>query len=369
MTEAQKTTELKSTGIKPERSSGIDLLKIVAMMFICILHVCNFGGITSKITLETYPDNYRMVVFLKCLTYCAVDVYAMISGYLGYNKKFKLSRPVMIWLELVFYTLACTLLITIFTPDILPDNAWFKSALPVMNGEYWYMTAYFGMVVLMPLLNVIIQKTSLKTMSFVLLGVFVFYCTVPVIMDVSVFNLGSGYSTIWLCIMYLTGGYFARIKKPHPLITSGVFAASVLLTWILELHGIGQIRKYTSPTMVLAAAALVLLFSNIKINVKWIKNALSFVAQSTLGIYIIHVHLFFWENFLKNCAERYAQENVFFLTLMIFLLAAAIFLVCLAVDALRRGLFWLLHLKPLLQKVDKLLEKLFEKLFAKKKEE
>ncbi len=362
-------TETVDTGVqnalKTDRNSGIDLLKIVAMMFICILHVCNFGGITQHISLQTYPDNHRMVIFLKCLTYCAVDIYAMISGYLGYNKKFKLSRPVMIWLELVFYTLTCTLLITLFSPDILPENAWFKSALPVMNGEYWYMTAYFGMVVLMPFLNVIIQKTSLKTMSFVLLGVFVFYCTVPAVMNVSVFNLGSGYSTIWLCIMYITGGYFARIRKPHPLITSAVFAASVILTWIIELNGYGDIRKYTSPTMVLAAASLLLTFSCIKINVKWIKNAVSFVAQSTLGIYIIHVHLFFWENFLKNCAEKYAKENVFFLLLMIILLASAIFLVCLAVDALRRGLFWLLHFKPLLQKVDKLLEKIFDK---KKKE-
>jgi hypothetical protein len=47
---------------------------------------------------------------------------------------------------------------------------------------------------------------------------------------------------------------------------------------------------------------------------------------------------------------------------MIILLASAIFLVCLAVDALRRGLFWLLHLKPLLQKLDKLLEKAFSRI-------
>ena len=347
---------------KADRNSGIDLLKIVAMMFICVLHVCNFGGITSQISEKTYPYNYNLVLFLKALTYCAVDIYAMISGYLGYNKKFKLSRPVMIWLELVFYTLTCTLLIALFSPQLMPENAWFKSALPVMNGEYWYMTAYFGMVILMPLLNVIIQKSSMKTLSFVLLGVFVFYCTVPVIMDVSVFNLGSGYSTVWLCIMYICGGYFARLeKKPHPLIASAVFIAASVVTWIIEKNGYGGIRKYTSPTIVLAAAALVISFSQIKINVKWIKNAIGFVAQSTLGIYIIHVHLFFWENFLKNCAQKYAKENVFFLLLMIFLLASAIFLVCLAVDALRRGLFWLIHIKPLLQKLDKRLEMIFDK--------
>ena len=343
-----------------ERAYGLDLLKIVTMMFICILHVCNKGGITSQISLSTYPDNYRLVVFLKALTYGSVNIYSMISGYVGYNKKFKLSRPVMIWLELIFYTLSCTLLLSFIRPDLLPEGAWFKSIMPVMNREYWYMTAYFGMVVLMPFLNVIIQKSSMKTMSFVLLGVLVFYCTIPTIMDVSVFNLGSGYSTLWLCVMYITGGYLARIKKkPHPLISFALFILMVLLTWFLRLKDVSAILNYTSHTVVIGAAALVMTFAQIKINKKFLQKSVTFVANSTLGIFILHVHTLIWDTILPNCAKAYAKSNVFFLALMIIVLAAAIFVGCGIVDVLRRGLFWLLHIKPLLQKADKLLEKLF----------
>lgn len=343
----------------PERNYGIDLLKIVAMLFVCILHVCNYGGISSKSLTENFPDNHKLIIFLQALTYCAVDVYAMVSGYLGYNKKFKLSRPVMIWLELVFYTVLGTLLTTIFFKDQLPENAWFKSLMPIMNKEYWYVSAYIGMVVLMPLLNVIIQKARTKTIGFVLGGVLVLYCALPTFLDVSAFGLGSGYSTLWLCVMYIAGGFFAKIKKPHPLITSAIFVASVMLTWLLKLNDVSTVFKYTSPTVVITASALVLTFSQIKIKGKFAQKAVSFVAISTFGIYLIHVHAFFWDNFLKNIAKNYAKSNVFVLCIMILLYAAAIFVGALIIDVVRRGIFWVLHLKPLLQKLDKLLEKLF----------
>lgn len=340
-----------------ERNYGIDLLKIVAMMFICVLHVCNFGGL--NFSAASNPYNYRLVMMLKSLTYGALNMYAIISGFVGYNKKFKLSRPLLIWLELIFYTLTSTLLITVFTPSILPENAWFKSIMPVMTREYWYMTAYFGMVVLMPVLNAAVQKASVKTLSFVTLGVLVFYCTIPTIMNVSVFNLGSGYSTIWLCVLYVIGGYLAKLKKkPHPLITLAVFIIMVLITWILKMKDISLLH-YTSPTTVLAAISLVLTFSQIKIKHKIPQKIISFIVPSTLGIFIIHVHTFFWENFVKNCAKGYADKNVFYLAVMILLLAAWIFIVCGIVDVVRRGLFWLIHIKPLLQKLDKALEKLF----------
>ena len=44
---------------------------------------------------------------------------------------------------------------------------------------------------------------------------------------------------------------------------------------------------------------------------------------------------------------------------VILLYAAAIFVGALIIDVVRRGIFWVLHFKPLLQKLDKLLEKLF----------
>ena len=340
-----------------ERNYGIDLLKIVAMLFICMLHVCNQGGVVASS--KTYPDNYNMVMFLKALTYGALDMYAIISGYVGYNKKFKLSRPLRIWIELICYTLLSTHLITVFSPEILPENAWFKSFFPVMTREYWYMTAYFGMVILMPFLNAAIQKASMKIMSVSLAGVLLFYCALPNIMDVSVFGLGGGYSTLWLCVLYLVGGYLAKLKKkPHPLLSFGMFILMVLFTWLLKLKEYPSAFDYTAPTVMLGAVFMVLTFSQIKIKPRPLQKIISFVVPSTLGIFIIHVHTFFWDNFLKNCLKNFAKEQTLLLGLRIFAAALFIFVVCGAVDVIRRGLFWYIN-TVLLPKLDKFLEKLF----------
>ena len=346
---------------RPEREYGIDLLKIVAMMFICILHVCNNGGIMSRISQDKEFDTYLLITFLKAATYGAVNIYAMISGYLGWQKSFKLSRPVMIWLQLVFYTILGTALISIFTPSLLTENAWFHSLMPVMNAEYWYMTAYFGMVVLMPLLNVVIQKTSVRTLSLVLLGVLVVFCVLPTVFDVSVFGLSGGYSMVWLCIMYIAGGYINRIKKPHPLLCLGIYLLMTVLTCIIRVKGASVILKYTSPTVFIGSVALLLAFSQIKLRTKFFKAVISFTAQLTLGIYLAHVHTFFWDNYLKDCLKQFAHNNVFIVFLVTLAASAAIFVICGAVDAARRGLFRLIHIRPLLQRIDKALSGVFEK--------
>lgn len=345
----------------PGRNYGIELLRIVAMLFICILHVCNTGGITSHVSASSSPDKYRTAWFFEALTYCAVNIFGMISGYVGYNKKPSVKRPLEIWLELVFYTLLCTLLISVFTPELLQENAWFKSAFPVLNGEYWYMTAFFGMIILSPLLNIAVQKADLKTLGATVGAIFVMFSVLPTAMKVSPFGLGSGYSALWLCVMYVFGGFIARIKKPHPLISLSGFVFSVVMTWLLDINGVSGVLKYTSPTVILSAASLLCTMCRLEIKKPAIRKLIGFIAPSTLGIYIIHVHTFFWDNFLKDAAVPFTKENAFIMGLLILAGAAGIFTFCFAVDLIRRGLFYLLRVKPLLQKLEQSVAEIFEK--------
>ena len=271
----------------------------------------------------------------------------------------------MIWLELVFYMVVGLILISFFAPDIAKSTeaSWFKALMPVMNRQYWYMTAYFGMVILMPLLNVVVQKTSIRTLSLVLLAVLVFYCAMTTMMDSTAFNLSSGYTTIWLCLMYIAGGYLARINKPHPLVSFGIYLLMAVVTWLLRVEGMKNVLRYTSPTVVIAAAALVMTFSQIKVRCKISKKIIPYVAASTLGIYLAHVNDFIFANksILKGFATRFKSDHVMLLLAKVLLFGLGIFLIGLIIDSIRRGLFWLLHIKPLLKRVDKQLESAFAK--------
>ena len=49
------------------------------------------------------------------------------------------------------------------------------------------------------------------------------------------------------------------------------------------------------------------------------------------------------------------------MTLKILAMAALIFVGCFAVDVIRRGIFWLLHIKPLLNRMDRAIDSILNK--------
>ena len=344
-----------------ERNHGIDLLRLVTMLFICILHVCNKGGVVSHLTLAAQPHQYRAAWLLEAITFGSVDIFSMISGFVGYKKKFRLSRPLYIWLELVFYMLAGALLMTFLCPELMRDNAWFRAVTPVLHGEYWYMTAYFGMVLLSPVLNAAARNMSVRSLGLTLFGIFTFCSVLPTVMDVSVFGLSSGYSTLWLCMMYLFGAFLEKIRRPRPVVSFAAFVLLTAVTWLFRINGFGTMLKYTSPTVILAAAALTMAFSELKIKGKAAKAVIGFAAPSALGIFIIHVHDVVWEFVLKDAAVPFTSDPAALMCGKILLSALVMFLLCFAVDVARRGVFWLLHVKPLLKKTDRALDALVNK--------
>lgn len=65
------------------RNYGIDLLRIVSMFMICILHVIGVWGGEASATLSL---NYNIAWLIECACDCAVNAFALISGYVGIKK-------------------------------------------------------------------------------------------------------------------------------------------------------------------------------------------------------------------------------------------------------------------------------------------
>lgn len=66
---------------------GLDLLKIIAMFMIITLHTLGHGGIVWNKNLEGI--NYDIAWLLEIMSFCAVNCYAMISGYVGINSRIR----------------------------------------------------------------------------------------------------------------------------------------------------------------------------------------------------------------------------------------------------------------------------------------
>ena len=71
---------------RSKRNYGIDLLRMVAMYMVIILHVMYQGGILGNLSGNT---EYAVSWFIETVAYCAVDCYAIVSGYVGYREEEK----------------------------------------------------------------------------------------------------------------------------------------------------------------------------------------------------------------------------------------------------------------------------------------
>ena len=69
--------------MRKEKNMGIELLRIISMFMVIFLHILNFG--INYQGLESFSANWYISWFLEGFCYCAVNIYAMISGYVMLN--------------------------------------------------------------------------------------------------------------------------------------------------------------------------------------------------------------------------------------------------------------------------------------------
>lgn len=342
----------------PTRNYGIDLLRIVLMMMVVTLHVLGQGGILSRVPKED-AWGYGIAWLLESAAYCAVDGFALISGYVGWRNRFRISKVVLFWLEAAFYTVTLTAAMAIFYPERMAEDSWLKAFFPILKQEYWYITAYFGLLLAAPLLNAGIEKLSGKTLGVMTgIGAAVFVI-LPIILDVSVFGIGKGYSVIWLCILYVLGGVMDKYgigRRLKPIVGLAIFAASSLLVWGGHYIGLDSLRSYVSPLVITAAAGLVVAFGNMNVKNRVMIKFIKVFSPAALAVFLIHVHTFIWYGPLDNFAVPFLEYGAAGMTLAVIGSVVAVWLACSLVDLIRIWLFRILRLKKLLEKADALIK-------------
>jgi surface polysaccharide O-acyltransferase-like enzyme len=215
-----------------ERNYGIDFLRIVAMIFITILHVLGKGGVRSN---SIFPStNYEVAWFLETLAICAVNCYALISGYVGCTSKYKFSNIVYLYLQVIFYTIVITGVFALFKPETVEITDIKKAVFPFAYGTYWYFTAYFGMFFFIPCMNFFINTAPKALAGKTVLAIIILFSILPVLFSNDMFKISDGYSMYWLSMMYIIGAYIkkyelnSKVKTGISLLGYFIF---VIVTW------------------------------------------------------------------------------------------------------------------------------------------
>ena len=355
---------IKNLEIK-ERNYGIDLLRIVTMFMIVNLHVFWYGGILRSENLYFLSAKYNIVWILEIICYVAVNCYALISGFVGIESKFKYSNIVLLWLRVVFYSISLYLIGCIFGIVDFNFNTLITFCFPVVNSKYWYFTAYFCLFFFMPILNSALENMEYKLLRNTIILIIIVISVLPFIYSGDIFLTRNGSSFVWLMVLYLIGGFIKKYNLHNKFSNSSMiilFAFCVILelgsaclTSYLDLKGVKDFTftliSYTSPTMLLSGIALLIIFS--KLKVKSSRKIIAFLSPLCFSVYLIHEHEVISKRFIAGRSATFLNYSTLKMLLYIIITDIAIFVVCIFIDYFREKLFKKLKLKNRLSFIDK----------------
>lgn len=356
-----------------ERNLGIDLLRILSMFMVVLLHILGTGGVLSNTV--TLSLNYNVAYFIEIAAYCAVNCYALVSGYVGLNSRHRFSNIAALWLQVVFYCVVITTTMFFFYPQLINWKSFVKAFFPVTFSSYWYFTAYFCMWFFIPIMNTAIKKLNKKEMGQCLLcgGIII----IPISLLTDSFGLNKGYGVIWLAFLYLTGAYIAEydlLKCFSAKKSLIVVVLSVFISWTAKLLFIkflgkdnffdSKIQNYVSPFVFLEAVALLSLFSKIKPVGKTAK-LISVLSPLCFSVYLIHTHPLIFYNVFSDLFSKLAKASAPVMNIGVLASAVAVYIGCSAIDSVRLWLFKKLQIKKKLDSIEEKSEVIVKKLAEK----
>lgn len=347
-----------------KRQYGIDLLRIISMYMIIVLHILMQGGIFG--TVKTLSHQFDVAWILEALCICAVNCYALISGYVSVNtEKLRLHKIAALWLQVVFYTVLFTAVFGAiqlggkgYTYEILK-----RSIFPVYTNHYWYFSCYFALFFLIPFLNKMLNALNKKELKTLFLIIVILFSTVPTIFREDAFKLSRGYSVIWLVFLYILGGITKKLHtvklKVLPLLFgyAACSAVAFISLYAITKSGTEKISNqllygYSSPTILLAAYFLFLAAININIKFKPAISMIKAFSPLSFSVYIIHTNYWIWNFVMKKRFAEYAQLSPVKLAAAVLLTALAIYIFCSAIDVIRFYIFKAVRLSSWLEKLE-----------------
>ncbi|MCQ2436020.1 MAG: acyltransferase [Clostridia bacterium] len=333
---------------KPQRNMGIELFRIVSMMLVVMLHVLGWGGVISST--DPLTVNNGIAWFFETLGYCSVDCYALISGYTNVKSNFKYRRIFYLWAEVLAITLSTTVICALFIPGItVTRDEWLTAFFPMVRREYWYFDSYLILFFFIPVLNRGIQSLTKRQHITLCASMLLLATVIERLPGTSRFNLASGFSALWLMILYFVGAYFRLYGVPkfaRWYVCLFTFFVSAFLAWlsrteILLMLADGRLPidgfwadnedyfiSYLSPFAVIMALSLLCIFARIEIRSEITKRIIATVAKATFGVFCVHVGSMFWFHFLPGRFGHFGEFSPIKLTVAVIIADIAIFAVC-----------------------------------------
>ncbi len=274
-----------------ERQSNIELLRILSMFGVLVLHANFFAlGSPSGQALEAQPLEAGTRVLLEFLGIGAVNTFVLISGWFGIRPRVKGFAAFAF--QCLFFSVGVYAVSLALGHAALSVDGVMKSL--YIFSPAWFVTAYAGLYLLSPLLNLFLEKASERQVRLLLFAFFAWQTLYGWVNFPGFF--AYGYSTLSFIGLYLLARY-CRLHRPRPatlprlcdlalFLFSVVGGAAAYCAFVVlgEKETADSFLIYTSPLMVFGALFLLLFFSKLELH----SGRVNWVAASCFAVYLLH---------------------------------------------------------------------------------
>ncbi len=320
-----------------QRLYGIDIARLTAMFMVVVLHNLGRGGV-----LDWTIDSMRDWVYLALENYAivAVNVFALISGYLSAGKPLRARSIFSVWSTACFWSVSTALVG--FVLGQINENDLLVSPFPISTGEYWYLNSYLLLQLLIPVLNCGIKSFTASQLGIVsgslLVASALFEST----------GLNNGYSTMWLAVLWLTGAAIKLNKSAidEHLSSKRLALAYFLLPLIVLVHEWNDVHvaqldpyrwlSYTNPYVVVSSICLFVLATRINVKSQNARQVLKTASPLAFAVYVIDTSSWFYSIWLTGRFSWILNLHAFIGAPLIVFISALFFIAFLLLEFIRR---------------------------------
>ncbi len=350
-----------------KREVNLELLRIIAMLMVISLHYLGKGNTMAAGITAVSPSNPNFINevlawTLEALSYGAVNLYVMISGYFLINSATRIEKVWKLFVQVLFYSIGIFLIF--FAIGKIP---WYMKGsfyhygmvlFPFTSQHYWFASIYMILYLLAPFMAIGLRRTNKKqTFGLVIILLLCFSRVLKYLFPNMVMHDEQGYGIIWMIVVFVIAIYIRRfvpVNVKRRWLYFGVYigasaltvGGTFLLAFVYNTTGhldnfINYLYGYNSPTVIAASVGLFLFFRTLNIRAEGFGKVVLFVAPLTFGIYLLHEHYLLRDLWI----DLWKVDAVF--TTPLFILhyvgvVLAVFIIGALAEWLRRLLFGLL---------------------------
>lgn len=265
------------------RNVAIEFLRVILMIMIVVWHFVIYGMGINDCRDIGFQWDYNIYASFLCPFLCFhVNCFNFISGFYGIN--FKVKKIVVLYLLLIFFTFA-TYLIAIFTGKIF-DRRELVHDLLCSYQNWWYMTCYFMLLLIAPLLN-----KGIDCMEKNLLRNFIVTYYIVLILPCMIWNQATNMALF--IFIYIVGRYLKKYNNKFIENNAGkIFSFCILALFLIRYVGwyfqssylYLQSISYNNPIVILAGISFFYVFQT-----KSIKTDIFFFSRIIPGILTVYL--------------------------------------------------------------------------------